>query len=292
MVRQAKKEVLSQLFQRYRACAQGNDAALYEIAMSELPEMVYHSNAIENSTLTLHETEAIIMRDIITKDHEIREVFEAKNLAYVMTQLLNKPPEKLTTELLLSLHALLMAGIRHDIAGRFRSGNQWVRVGSHVGANPAFVPGLIAELLREYDQCDDEYFLDAIARFHAEFELIHPFLDGNGRIGRVIINQQLMQKGYPPIIIQSKHKHRDYYPLFDVYERTNRCDGFADLFALLLQESLHKRIALLSSRRVITVAQWAKRHGIAGNTAANKAARQTIPAFRMRGVWMIGDDTA
>ena len=275
MVRQAKKEVLSQLFQRYRACAQDNDAALYEIAMSELPEMVYHSNAIENSTLTLHDTEAIIMRDIITKDHEIREVFEAKNLAYVMTQLLNKPPEKLTTELLLSLHALLMAGIRHDIAGRFRSGKQWVRVGSHVGANP-----------------DDEYFLDAIARFHAEFELIHPFLDGNGRIGRVIINQQLMQKGYPPIIIQSKHKHRDYYPLFDVYERTNRCDGFADLFALLLQESLHKRIALLSSRRVITVAQWAKRHGIAGNAAANKAARQTIPAFRMRGVWMIGDDAA
>ena len=200
MVRQAKKEVLAQLFQHYRACAQDNDAALYEIAMSELPEMVYHSNAIENSTLTLHDTEAIIMRDIITKDHEIREVFEAKNLAYVMTQLLNKPPEKLTTELLLSLHALLMAGIRHDIAGRFRSGKQWVRVGSHVGANPAFVPGLIAELLREYDQCDDEYFLDAIARFHAEFELIHPFLDGNGRIGRVIINQQLMQKGYPPIL--------------------------------------------------------------------------------------------
>jgi len=185
-----------------------------------------------------------------------------------------------------------MAGIRHDIAGRFRRGNQWVRVGSHVGTNPAFVPGLIAELLREQYQRDDEYFLDAIARFHAEFELIHPFLDGNGRIGRVIINQQLMQKGYPPIIIQSKHKHRDYYPLFDVYERTNRCDGFADLFALLLQESLHKRIALLSSRRVITVAQWAKRHGIAGNAAANKAARQTIPAFRMRGVWMIGDDAA
>lgn len=96
-----------------------------------------------------------------------------------------------------------------------------------------------------------------------------------------------MNHGYPPIIIQSKSKHTDYYPLFDDYRRTDNYTGFTNLFASLLMESLHKRIALLTSPRIIPVAQWAKDNGIKGNIAANKAARQTIPAFRMNGRWMI-----
>ena len=83
-------------------------------------------------------------------------------------------------------------------------------------------------------------------------------------MGRVLINQQLALAGYPPIY-----------------------DGFTELFALLLIESLHKRITLLSSSRVIKLSEWAKQNGVTGNIAANKAARQTIPAFRVGGVWII-----
>ncbi|TWO86636.1 hypothetical protein EUA81_02315 [TM7 phylum sp. oral taxon 356] len=72
--------------------------------------------------------------------------------------------------------------------------------------------------------------------------------------------------------------------------RTNQCDGFVELFALLLMESLHKRIALLSSPKIIKLSEWARQSGVAGNIAANKAARQTIPAFRRGGTWMIGSD--
>ena len=59
--------------------------------------------------------------------------------------------------------------------------------------------------------------LNRIARFHCEFEVIHPFVDGNGRIGRVIINQQLLSQGLPPVIVRAKNRERDYYPLLDRY---------------------------------------------------------------------------
>jgi Fic family protein len=114
--------------------------------------------------------------------------------------------------------------------------------------------------------------------------------DGNGRIGRVLINQQLMALNLPPIIIQSKSKRSKYYPLFDEYRIENKSDGFTELFALLLIESLNKRITLLTAQKIIPLADWAEQNNVSGNVAANKAARQTIPAFRMREKWVISAD--
>jgi len=264
--------------------------ALYEIAMAEVPEMVYNSNAIENSTLTLEDTEDILLRDTIAKDRNIREVYEAKNLARVTVDLLKSSNDPISIDSILSMHKNLLTHIQDEVAGRFRSGKEWVRIGAHVGANPQFVHGLMADLVEHYRADDRSYFLDRIAFFHAEFETIHPFVDGNGRIGRVLINQQLMRAGYPPIIVQNKSKHADYYPLFDEYRHSQKFDGFTELFALLLLESLHKRITLLTKPKIISVSEWAKQHSVPGNSAANKAARQTIPAFRRNQKWMIAKD--
>lgn len=290
MIDQATKDKLTSLIQQYQAAAKGQEKALREIALAEIPEMVYNSNAIENSTLTLKDTEDIIMLDKIAKDHDIREVYEAKNLAKITEELLKSPAERLNSGLIITLHGILLAGINDNYAGRYRSGKEWVRVGAHMGANPAFVSGLISALIDEY-YTSNKFFLDNIAYFHAEFETIHPFNDGNGRIGRVLINVQLATQGLPPIIIQNKSKHTNYYPLFDDYRKTNKFDGFTDLFALLLMESLHKRMTLLTSPNIISLASWAKANNIAGNIAANKAARQTLPAFRMHGKWMIANGT-
>lgn len=290
MINQQIRQKILYLADEYKYLAQVNQTAVREIALAEVPEMVYNSNAIENSTLTLKETEDILLRDKMLRDHEIREVYEAKNLAKITIELLKNPHERLTTGLILSLHKLLLTGINDDIAGRYRSGKEWVRIGTHFGANPTFVPSLISELLEQYSQKSDEFFLDKIAYFHAEFETIHPFNDGNGRIGRVLINQQLASLGLPPITIQNKSKRTDYYPLFDEYRRVNKHDGFTAIFAYLLMESFHKRITLLTSPKIIRLSEWAKQNNVAGNIATNKAARQTLPAFRMSGVWRIGAD--
>jgi Fic family protein len=290
MINKTTKDKIEELHQYYSYLAEGNGTVLKEIALAEIPEMVYNSNAIENSTLSLEDTEKILSGGNLRREVNVREVFEAKNLAKLTESLLEKDKSSLNIKLILNLHKTLLTNIDDAIAGRFRSGKEWVRVGNHLGANPQFVPELMQALVDNYNQHKISYFLDAIAHFHAEFETIHPFVDGNGRMGRVLINLQLMNNGFPPIIIQNKSKHNEYYPLFTHYQSTMKHGGFTELFALLLLEALHKRITILTARKIVSLARWAAGKGIKPNVAANKAKRQTIPAFRIREKWMIAEE--
>jgi Fic family protein len=290
MINQTTKDKIQALHRHYLNVAKGNESVLKEITLSEIPEMVYNSNAIENSTLSLEDTEKILAGGILDRKVNVREIYEAKNLAKLTKSLLEKNNSLLTIKLILSLHNALLTEIDDTIAGRFRVGKEWVRVGNHLGANPRFVPTLMQELVDHYNQRKICYFLDAVAHFHAEFETIHPFVDGNGRMGRVLINLQLMHAGFPPIIIQNKSKHKEYYALFTKYQSTLKFGGFTESFALLLQESLNKRISILTAKKIIPLAQWASQKGVKPNVAANKAKRQTIPAFRLREKWMISEE--
>jgi Fic family protein len=290
LINQTTKDKIQDLHRQYLQLAKGNAAILKEITLAEIPELVYNSNAIENSTLTLEDTERILSGGLLDRKVNIREVYEAKNLSTITENLLDKNRWLLDTKRILTLHKNLLTNIDESIAGRFRSGKEWVRVGNHLGANPQFVPALMQELVDNYNEKKISYFLDGIAYFHAEFETIHPFVDGNGRMGRVLINLQLMNEGFPPIIIQNKSKHTEYYPLFTKYQASMKFGGFTQLFALLLQESLQKRITLLTAKKIIPLSIWASQHEIKPNVAANKAKRQTIPAFRIRGKWMISAD--
>ena len=290
MINQTTKDKIEVLHQQYINLAKGNEPLLKQIALAEIPEMVYNSNAIENSTLTLEDTEKILSGGSLERKINVREVYEAKNLAKITETLLEKNKLKLTNKLMLSLHKTLLTHIDDNIAGRFRSGKEWVRVGNQLGANPQFVVTLMQELVDNYNQNKSSYLLDAIAHFHAEFETIHPFVDGNGRMGRALINLQLMNAGLPPIIIQNKSKHTEYYPLFTQYQSTMKFGGFTELFALLMQETLHKRITILTAKKIIPLSIWASQEAIKPNVAANKAKRQTIPAFRLREKWMIAKE--
>lgn len=286
MINQVTRTRIDALVERYRALVADHPEALEQIALAEVAEAVQQSNAIENSTLTLADTERILAGRLPSGEHELREVYEARNLAAVTVQL-TTTSEPLTTDLMLRWHGMLLAGIREDAAGRFRRAGEWVRVGGHLGANPEFVSGLVSDALARYRTDVSSGFLEAIARFHCEFEVVHPFVDGNGRVGRVLINRQLQDLGLPPVIVRARNRRVDYYPLLDGYAKTDRHDGMTRLLALLLLESLHKRIALITSPRVIPLADWARTNGVRGNIATNKAKRQTIPAFRLRDRWMI-----
>ena len=249
MINQTTKDKIQALHLQYLNLAKGNKSVLKEITLTEIPELVYNSNAIENSTLSLEDTEKILAGGSLARKVNVREVYEAKNLAKLTESLLEKNKSRITIKLILSLHKTLLTNIDDNISGRFRIGKEWVRVGNHLGANPQFVTTLIQELVDSYNENKISYFLDSVSHFHAEFETIHPFVDGNGRMGRVLINLQLINLGFPPIIIQNKSKHTEYYTLFTQYQSTFKFGGFTELFALLLQESLHKRISILTAKK-------------------------------------------
>ena len=256
---------------------------------------MFNSNAIENSTLTLKETERILMDLEVARDVSVREVFEAKNLAKVMEYIRGKGAAlEISSEAILLLHRMLLTTIDDRIAGRFRARGEYVRVGTHVAPAPEQVEDMISDILTEYTSDHEIYFADAIAKFHLDFETVHPFCDGNGRIGRVLMNVQLLRFGFPVIIIRDKEK-KTYYASFTEYRDTKKGKMMEKIVALALAESLHKRIAYLRGEKIITLADFAATCLPVGtaqkksiHTLINAAHRQTIPAFREKGEWKIG----
>lgn len=288
MINNIQRSKLSSLKKQFELLRIGKESLLILLEESELPELVYNSNAIENSTLTLKETEKILLELETSRDVSVRELFEVKNLARVIEYIRNKTDLQLNIETILLLHRMLLDGINDDIAGRFRTENEYVRVGSHVAPAPEHIQGLIESLLVDYASSDEDYFLEKIVRFHLEFERIHPFNDGNGRIGRVLIHLQLGKLGYPPLIIRNKGKRDSYYPAFSAYVDDEQTGILDSLLSLNLIESLYKRIAYLSSKKIIKLSEYTKISEPSFNSLLNAARRQTIPAFREKGRWKIG----
>lgn len=281
---------LSELYSEYLIKKVGKENLLKIISEVEMPESVYNSNAIENSTLTLEETERILLDLEISKNVSLRELNEAQNLGKVMNYVDKKCQESdIELDIILFLHKILLNNIRDDIAGRLRKDGEWVRVGKHIGSDPKVVEPMIIKLINIY-KTSDEHVIVKAAKFHRSFELIHPFIDGNGRIGRVIINYMLMRAGYPPVIVRDKDK-QDYYSTFKV--ETGEKD-FIKILGNLMCESLHKRLAFMDSKQILTLDEYSKsKHNKKNESSSslfNKAYRQTIPAFRERGVWKIGVD--
>lgn len=283
------KDRIEVLKEQYDSLRKGKESLLAIIEEAELPENVYNSNAIENSTLTLKETEKILLEMEVSRDVSLREVFEAKNLAKVAEYIRKKTQElDLDEEMILLLHRMLLTGIDDTVAGRFRKKGEYVRVGTHVAPPPEQVEGMIESLLGEYSSNFSAYFLDKIAKFHIDFETIHPFVDGNGRIGRVLINYQLLRFGFPGIIIRDKGKE-EYYNAFTEYREKKKTKIIERIIALALMESLHKRIAYLAGKKIVPLADYAKKKRKPLNALLNAARRQTISSFREKGIWKIGE---
>ena len=283
------KNKLQDLRTEYDALKKGKESLLVMLDEVEVAEAVYNSNAIENSTLTLKETEKILLEMEVAREVSVREVFEAKNLARVVEYIRNKSQEtEINKELILFLHQMLINGINDYIAGRFRKKGEYVRVGTHVAPAPEHVERMIEALLLEYTGDLSAFFIDKIAKFHLEFETIHPFNDGKGRIGRVLINYQLLRLGFPGIIIRDKEK-KAYYRTFGEYREKKTAKKMEKIMAISLAESLHKRISYLKGEKIITLSDYVKQNNKSGPALANAARRQNIPAFREKGVWKISE---
>lgn len=284
------KDRLTALKSEYDTLRKGKESLLVMIDEAEVPESVYNSNAIENSTLTLKETEKILLDMEVSRDVSLREVYEAKNLARVIGYIRNKSKETETNkETILLLHQILIGGIDDKIAGRFRKLGEYVRVGTYVAPAPEHVEKMVDAIITEYTGDLSNYFLEKLAKFHLDFETVHPFNDGNGRIGRVLICYQLQRLGFPIIIIRDREK-KEYYKSFAEYRDEKNTKTMERVIALALMESLSKRITYLKGQKVITLSEYTKINKWSAPGMINAARRQNIPAFREKGVWKIGED--
>lgn len=277
---------IDKLHKRFLKAAKNQQSLLQVLTEAEIPEHVYNSNAIENSTLTLEETEKILLQLDLDRYVTEREIFEAKNLARVMEYLEGNTDKKLTDKSILLFHKMLLGNIGDDIAGRWRTGNEWVRVGTHIGADPAEVPKLIKAAIKTFYADGGESIITRIARFHLEFEHIHPFVDGNGRIGRLLNNYLLLEVGYVPINVAFVNRTQ-YYDALRAYDSDGDTKAMEEIIGLALSNSLHKRLAYLEGKNIITLKEYATKHKQSQSNMLNKANRQTIEAFLEKGIWKI-----
>lgn len=177
-------------------------------------KLTYHSNSIEGSTLSEPDTAAILFDNAALPNKSLTEQLEAKNhqtaLNYLFDHLLKK--EKIDEKLVLKLHSILMNGILPD-AGGYR--NHPVRItGVNLPtANYVSVPDLIADLMRQVEN-KKENIVALLASTHAKFEQIHPFSDGNGRVGRLLMNAMLLEANFAPAVILQQQKQLYYTYLY------------------------------------------------------------------------------
>src|SRR3990172_12708618 len=276
---------------RYYKASIGKDALIKLIAEAEVAEQVYNSNAIENSTLTLEETEKILLQIDLDRYISEREIFEAKNLARVVSYIDKRAKEQeLNPDVILSLHKMLISNIRDEIAGRFRKDDEYVRVGSHIAPAPKEINGSLEKMLSEYNATSHGNIIKRIAQLHLAFEYLHPFNDGNGRIGRVINNYLLIREGFVPINIKFIDRKK-YYDAFKEFDEKGATEIMEEIIGKALTNSYHKRLAYLESKKIVMLSDYAKNNKISHSNLINKATRQTIEAFLEKGVWKIGEES-
>ena len=188
-----------------RTPGSAREKELEEIAIA----FTYNTNAIEGSTITLEEAREII-QDKIAPNKPLRDVKETEEHSKVFLEMLAKK-EKITNKLLLEWHSKIFGATKSDISGKYR--DYLVRVGSYIAPDWQDVKKLMDGLINFIDKDKKINPVELAARAHFKFESIHPFGDGNGRIGRLLMNHILWHSGYPMLIIEYK-KRSSYYRAF------------------------------------------------------------------------------
>lgn len=218
--------------------------ALQKIKESLTIEWTYNSNSIEGNTLTLRETQMVLLEGITVKGKSLREHFEAKNHEKAIEYLYTLVAENYTLRSIdiLSLHGLVLRMIEDDFAGRIRNGGVRITGANFVPPNANKVSDLLDELI-DFVNTNPLHLndIELAAVFHHKLVWIHPFFDGNGRTVRLAMNLLLMRKGFPPAIIL-KNDRKKYY------EALNQANsGNYQKLILLMSQALERTLNIYIS---------------------------------------------
>jgi len=252
-------------------------------------EFTYNSNAIEGNTLSLRETQLVIQEGITVGGKSLREHLEARNhpdaIDYVEKLAQKQTP--IEQDDILKINALLMRGIDDQNAGKYRTGQVRVAGVTFMPPPTQKIPKMISELLQTLSQNPDELRpIELAAFFHHKCVYIHPFLDGNGRTARLLINVILIRNGYPFTVLLKVDRPK-YLRALGEADNGNPIP-FANLVASSVERSLDiYLLAFEKEAEILTLAEASKLTPYTQEYLSLLARKGSIGAFKLRRNWVI-----
>ena len=252
-VRKKKQAYLSLLAsidtlkQQLDACRPLSQSEVEAFRKEFIVEHTYNSNAIEGNTLTLKETQLVLQGVTIDKK-PLKDHLEAVGYkdAFEFVEQLANEHKPLTEYDIRSIHSLVLADRKED-RGRWRRVPVTIVGAVTEPVQPYQIEPMIGALLADMQSAYAKlHIVERVALFHLRFESIHPFIDGNGRTGRLIMNLQLINAGFPPVNVKFADRRR-YYEAFDNYAKTGYPEKMVTLVAEYLQERLCSMLEILRS---------------------------------------------
>ena len=206
-------------------------------------EYTYNSNAIEGNTLTLRETD-LVLRGLTIDGKPLKDHMEAvgHKEAFDFVSELVKDNVPISEGIIKQIHYLVLADKRED-RGVYRRVPVRIMGAQHEPVQPYLIKPKMEQLLYDF-AASTEHIVTKLARFHIEFEDIHPFIDGNGRTGRLLVNLELMKSGFPPIDIKFTDRIA-YYNAFDEYHVKHNLSVMENLFAGYINARLDMYLDML-----------------------------------------------
>ena len=244
----SQKNILSQIDRKKAEldkCRPLTEGEVERLNEEFIVEYTYNSNAIEGNTLTLRETD-LVLRGLTIAQKPLKDHMEAvghkEAFDYISELVKEKVP--LSESIIKQIHFLVLADKRDD-RGVYRRVPVRIMGAQHEPVQPYLIEPKMEQLLIDFAE-SKEHIITKLARFHIEFEGIHPFIDGNGRTGRLLVNLELMKAGYPPIDIKFADRIA-YYNAFDEYYVKHNLSAMENLFAGYVNERLDTYLKMLKS---------------------------------------------
>lgn len=237
----ARVDALKNTLSKRRPLTQGEIARLKK---EFIVEYTYNSNAIEGNTLTLKET-ALVLEGITIDKKPLKEHLETVGHrdAFIYVEQLVSEKLPVSERVIKDIHSLVLMD-RPEDKGVYRRIPVKIVGAQHEPPQPYLVPSQMEQLVQGQKE-KKRHVIENAALFHLNFESIHPFIDGNGRTGRLLLNLMLMQEGYPPVDVKFADRKR-YYSCFASYYKDNNARPMVEMVAEYLEERLNRYLAILS----------------------------------------------